>query len=178
MMRQAPSHQAPAAAIRPDDSAVTRAFAGVLSRFHTLGLDPREFSALRRLHRIDAAEGAGAAAKDGGCDPLRAEEHGELVELLVAHRADESRETLWLAFTIATACLGDNHLWQDMGLAGREELSGLLRRHFTRLYEKNVHNMKWKKFFYKELCRQAQVTLCKAPSCRVCSDYAACFGPE
>ncbi|AWP24420.1 hypothetical protein C4901_14700 [Acidiferrobacter sp. SPIII_3] len=161
----------------PGDSAVARAFAGVLSRFHTLGLDSREFSALRRRHLAGHADDE-TAPEAGGCDALRAEEHGELVELLLAHRADESRETLWLAFTIATACLGDNHLWQDMGLCGREELSGLLRRHFTALYERNVHNMKWKKFFYKELCRQAQVALCKAPSCRVCSDYAACFGPE
>ncbi|WP_297397116.1 nitrogen fixation protein NifQ [Acidiferrobacter sp.] len=162
---------------RPADPIVARAFAGVLSRFHTLGLDSREFSALRRRHLAGPA-GDVAAPEACGCDPLRAEEHGELVELLLAHRADRSRETRWLAFTIATACLGDNHLWQDMGLNGREELSGLLRWHFTALYERNVHNMKWKKFFYKELCRQAQVTLCKAPSCRVCTDYAACFGPE
>ena len=159
----------------PGDSAMARAFAGVLSRFHTLGLDAREFSALRYRHLRGQARDDPAA---GGCDALRVEEHGELVELLLAHRADESRETLWLAFTIATACLGDNHLWQDMGLCGREELSGLLRRHFTALYERNIHNMKWKKFFYKELCRQAQVALCKAPSCHACTDYAACFGPE
>ena len=161
---------------KPTNGVVARAFAGVLSRFHTLGLDAQEFSALRGRHLSGHVEDHAAAA--GGCSALRADEHGELVELLLAHRADESRETLWLAFTIATACLGDNHLWQDMGLNGREELSMLLRRHFTALYDRNVHNMKWKKFFYKELCRQAQVALCKAPSCRVCGDYAACFGPE
>ncbi len=159
------------------DGLLARAFAGVLSRFPTLGLDPREHSALRRCH-FAGPGGAQDVSEAGGCDPMRAEEHGDLVELLLAHRADPSRETLWLAFTIATACLGDNHLWQDMGLNGREELSALLDKHFTALYQKNVHNMKWKKFFYKELCRKAQVALCKAPSCRVCSDYAACFGPE
>ena len=165
------------ARVRPADTIVARAFAGVLTRFHTLGLDSREFSALRRRHLPGyAGDRAALAALD--CDPLRAQEHGEIVELLLAHRADPSRETVWLAFTIATACLGDNHLWQDMGLKGREELSALLQWHFTALYERNVHNMKWKKFFYKELCRQAQVVVCKAPSCRVCSDYAACFGPE
>ncbi len=159
----------------PMDGVVARAFAGVFSRFHTLGLDAREFSVLRRRHLRGQA---GDDATPDGCAALRTDEHGELVELLLAHRADGSRETLWLAFTIATACLGDNHLWQDMGLHGREELSMLLRRHFTVLHDRNVHNMKWKKFFYKELCRQAQVTVCKAPSCRACNDYAACFGPE
>jgi nitrogen fixation protein NifQ len=38
--------------------------------------------------------------------------------------------------------------------------------------------MKWKKFFYKQLCLREGLTLCKAPSCDVCSDYALCFGAE
>ena len=65
-----------------------------------------------------------------------------------------------------------------MGLPNRDVLSQLLRRYFTTLYEKNIGNMKWKKFFYKQLCEQAKVMLCKAPSCQVCTDYTACFGPE
>jgi len=28
------------------------------------------------------------------------------------------------------------------------------------------------------LCDRAQIQLCKAPSCGVCSDYLQCFGPE
>ena len=79
---------------------------------------------------------------------------------------------------LATACLGDNHLWQDMGLSHRDALSDLLRRHFTALYDKNTGNMKWKKFFYKHLCERAEVNLCRAPSCQVCIDYAKCFGSE
>jgi nitrogen fixation protein NifQ len=65
-----------------------------------------------------------------------------------------------------------------MGLPSRDVLSQLLRRYFTTLHDKNTGNMKWKKFFYKQLCDQAEVNLCRAPSCQVCSDYAACFGPE
>ncbi|MHB8253761.1 MAG: nitrogen fixation protein NifQ [Acidiferrobacter sp.] len=168
-------------ALRPTSAPVSelsQAFAGVLARFHTLGLSEGEFSALWRRHlraRGHADEKPPAAR---GCDPLRNDEHGELVLLLLAHRSDESQETLWLAHTIATACLGQNHLWQDMGLSDRAALSTLIRRHFARLFKKNIHNMKWKKFFYKELCHQAEVSSCKAPSCSVCADYCACFGPE
>ncbi len=171
-------NEAPGAATASNDSAMARAFAGVAARFRTLGLDRQEVAALRRRYPGDWIRPGDALAHAEACVALRADEHGELVELLLAHRADDSKETFWLASTIATACLGENHLWQDMGLEAREELSWLLSRHFTSLYEKNVKNMKWKKFFYKELCRQAQVVSCKAPSCGVCADYAACFGAE
>ncbi|MHB1513146.1 MAG: nitrogen fixation protein NifQ [Acidiferrobacter sp.] len=171
-------HEASCAATGAIDSALVRAFAGVTARFRTLGLAPQEFAALRRQYLGERFHLDETVVETGACVALRADEHGELVELLLVSRADDSKETFWLANTIATACLGDNHLWQDMGLAGRDELSWLLQRHFTSLYEKNVDNMKWKKFFYKELCRRERVVLCKAPSCGVCADYAACFGAE
>ncbi len=38
--------------------------------------------------------------------------------------------------------------------------------------------MKWKKFFYRQYCEQAEVLICASPSCARCSDYPACFGPE
>jgi nitrogen fixation protein NifQ len=38
--------------------------------------------------------------------------------------------------------------------------------------------MRWKKFFYRQLCEQADVLICKSPSCGVCCDYASCFGAE
>jgi len=161
---------------RVPGSEISQAFVGVLARFHTLGLSDDEFAALRARHFSGGCEEELPAP--GRCAPIRADEHGELVDLLLAHRADDSQETQWLAYAIATACLGDNHLWQDMGLSGRDALSALLSRHFAHLYVKNTGNMKWKKFFYKELCRKAEVFVCKAPSCRVCTDYAACFGPE
>jgi NifQ len=27
-------------------------------------------------------------------------------------------------------------------------------------------------------CDKAELSICRAPSCSVCSDYAVCFGPE
>ncbi|MEQ6341594.1 MAG: nitrogen fixation protein NifQ [Gammaproteobacteria bacterium] len=94
------------------------------------------------------------------------------------HRRDINNETEWLARAIATACLGNNHLWQDLGLPNRQTLSDILEINFTTLFEKNIGNMKMKKFFYKQLCESIGVHVCKAPSCGVCRDYAKCFGPE
>ncbi|HEX9173204.1 MAG TPA: nitrogen fixation protein NifQ, partial [Telluria sp.] len=87
-------------------------------------------------------------------------------------------QTEWLAYAIASGCMGGNHLYEDMGLPNRQALSDLLNRHFTALFVKNAGNMKWKKFFYKQLCDRARVSTCKAPSCQACADLDACFGPE
>ncbi|NTV11887.1 MAG: nitrogen fixation protein NifQ, partial [Zoogloea sp.] len=57
----------------------------------------------------------------------------------------------------------------------RPALSALLGRHFPALAAKNVHNMRWKKFVYKQLCDRAEVHACRAPSCGQCGEYAACF---
>jgi nitrogen fixation protein NifQ len=110
--------------------------------------------------------------------PFRADEVDDLLALLLEHRSIYERETVWLACAIAAGCMGQDHLYQDMGLPNRQALSELLKRNFTALFEKNVANMKWKKFFYKQLCDRAEVNMCKAPSCQVCDDYSACFAPE
>lgn len=108
----------------------------------------------------------------------RDDEYQDILDLLLRHRSDDGKRTEWLARAISAACLGGDHLYQDMGLPNRQALSELLQIHFTSLFLKNVGNMKWKKFFYKQLCDQAEINLCKAPSCGVCADYAKCFGPE
>ncbi|MBK1666068.1 hydrogenase [Rhodospirillum rubrum] len=84
----------------------------------------------------------------------------------------------WLAAILARRSLRPNHLWQDLGLRARSDLSGLLVRHFPGLAARNVQNMKWKKFFYRELCRREGVVVCKAPHCAACDDHAHCFGGE
>ncbi len=167
----------------PSD-AVTRALAGALAHAAagvipapTLGLDGTRFQTLLARH-FPALDGQICAAHCEGCRPLRSDEFADLVALLLAHRAHAGEEAEWLAHAIASACMGGNHLYHDMGLPNRQALSELLSRHFTRLFEKNVGNMKWKKFFYKQLCDQAEVRVCQAPSCQVCNDYQACFGPE
>ena len=87
-------------------------------------------------------------------------------------------ETLWLAHALSQASLGDNHLWQDLHLPSRRELSALMSGWFPILAARNDRDMKWKKFLYKQLCDKADLSICRAPSCSVCTDYAHCYGPE
>jgi nitrogen fixation protein NifQ len=171
------------AAENPADPA-TRAFAGALEtswsalpQARPLGLDIVAFQALLARY-FPAANDLSAWVEEGGCQPLRADEYDDLLQLLLDYRSDGSDETTWLASAVAAACLGGNHLWQDLGLDNRQELSDLLKTRFSALYARNTGNMKWKKFFYKQLCERAEVNACRAPSCRVCDDYAKCFGAE
>ena len=80
-----------------------------------------------------------------------------------------------LAEIIATASMGFSHLWQDLGLDSRQELRELMRTCFPELVARNQHNMRWKKFFYREQCQEEGGLICRAPSCDVCTSYAECF---
>jgi nitrogen fixation protein NifQ len=108
----------------------------------------------------------------------RMDELDDIVELLLDHRCDNSQATRDMAHFVAQSCMGDNHLWQDMGLPNRDALNTLMHTYFPTLHAKNSGNMKWKKFFYKQLCERAEIFLCKAPTCGVCEDVDKCFGPE
>lgn len=109
----------------------------------------------------------------------RYDEVEDLVALLTETAADPAaEETLWLAHALGQASLGDDHLWQDLHLPSRRELSSLMNRWFPLLAARNDRDMKWKKFLYKQLCDKAELSICRAPSCGVCSDYARCYGPE
>lgn len=109
-------------------------------------------------------------------EALAGEEEEMLAELLRHHsRTVEGRI---LAAMIARRAMEPDHLWQDLGLGNRGELSRLLGRHFSVLAAGNVRNMKWKKYFYRRLCEAEGFVLCSAPSCRDCSDFEACFGDE
>lgn len=167
----------------PADPA-TRAFAGALEtswgtlpQARPLGLDAVAFQALLARY-FPAANDLPELGAEAGCLALRADEYDDLLQLLLDHRSDGSDETGWLASAVSAACLGGNHLWQDLGLDNRQELSDLLKTRFSSLYARNTGNMKWKKFFYKQLCERAGVNACRAPSCRVCDDYRLCFGAE
>jgi nitrogen fixation protein NifQ len=108
----------------------------------------------------------------------RADEVDDVRSLLLDHAAPAAGAAAAVAEAIAVACLGDNHLWQDLQLGSRAELSALLRHWFPALVARNSGDMKWKKFLYKQLCEREALFVCKAPSCAVCSDQGLCFGPE
>lgn len=106
------------------------------------------------------------------------DEFEDLLALLLEFRKAPTERGAWLAYAVASASMGENHLWQDMGLPDRKALSELMREHFPALAAKNTGDMKWKKFFYRQLCERAGIPICKAPHCAECSDYTHCFGPE
>ena len=106
------------------------------------------------------------------------DEFPDLLQLLLDHRAVTDEHHRNVAHVVATACMGNNHLWQDLGLPDRRALSALLNCHFPGLAAKNTGDMKWKKFFYKQLCEREGINACRSPSCAACCDYIKCFGAE
>ncbi|MCG8535328.1 MAG: nitrogen fixation protein NifQ [Pseudomonadales bacterium] len=109
---------------------------------------------------------------------MRQDEWQEVRRLLLLNRAGYSDYEEALAEIVAAACLGGDHLWRDLGLPERAELSDLLHTHFPMLAKRNTQDMKWKKFFYKQLCEQEGGYVCRAPSCDQCAAFDDCFGPE
>lgn len=102
----------------------------------------------------------------------------DIQRLLLDHRARRSASELWMASIVATACGGRDHLWQDLGLGDRGQLSRLMQLNFPALADLNTGDMKWKKFIYKQFCARDGIYVCPAPSCSECADRAKCFGPE
>lgn len=111
----------------------------------------------------------------------REDEVEDVRALLLDHvdaGAGTAEQAAAIAEAVAVACLGDNHLWQDLQFASRAELTALMRRWFPALVAKNHADMKWKKFLYRQLCEREEVFVCRSPSCAVCCDHAQCFGSE
>lgn len=148
------------------------------------GLDAATTRALflRWFPGADEALGLDWTALAGaGREEPRRDEIEDLVGLLRDHvdvGAGPAAASDAVAHALACASLGDNHLWQDLHLPSRRELSALIGRWFPRLAARNTHDMKWKKFFYKQLCEREALFICKAPSCGVCTDHGVCFGSE
>ncbi len=166
----------------PNDDALARMLAtqagGGGSLPVGLGLRPAEFAALLKRHFPGAALPVVSDRPAPGRDPRLSEEQEELTGLLDLHRAGQDVSEHWMSVIVATGCMANDHLWQDLGLWSRQDLSELMARNFPTLAARNNRDMKWKKFLYKQLCEQEGIYLCRAPSCAVCRDYALCFGPE
>ncbi len=113
-----------------------------------------------------------------GCEPARNMAEQDLFDLLWMYSGSASPLQRHFAIMIARRSQRPNHLWQDLGLANRGELSLLMERHFPRLAQKNSADMKWKKFFQRMTCSSEGFRLCAAPVCDECDDFETCFGDE
>lgn len=106
------------------------------------------------------------------------EEETQLHELLTRFKCDSAPLSGWIASIVTRRAMAPRHLWQDLGLFERAELTRLMKDWFPALAAANVANMKWKKFLYRQLCELEGFSLCAAPTCRDCDDFDNCFGEE
>lgn len=161
-----------------------RAGQGVLPYF--LGLTPLEYlitlQPLVPVNSIVNVDESSIAYQKGQLRQelldMRRDEWLDVRDLLLEHRDGKSALEVPFAAIVAAGCLGGDHLWRDLGLPDRGALGRLLRENFGALTQKNVGDMKWKKFFYKQLCEQEGGYVCRSPSCEECVAYDDCFGPE
>ena len=142
-----------------------------------LGLHAPEWRALLARHFARApVTGSLPLAVDTGA-------HAEFVRtlhtLLLTHAsaAVAASDAQCLASIVAHACLRPDHLWRDLGLAGRDEVTWMLTRYFPTLVALNVPNLRWKKFLAGQWALSRGLQPGPAPGCPGCEDYARCF-PE
>jgi nitrogen fixation protein NifQ len=148
---------------------------GVLPDY--LGLEPEQFIALTE-HFFPGCSIPKQAPSGSKLDFSRMLEKDDLVNLLKNSSKPGIIEIDWIISIIVSGSLGSDHLWQDLGLWSRSQLSAMLQYNFPELAAKNDKDMKWKKFLYKQLCEAEGLYLCRVPSCEVCIDYPKCYGSE
>ncbi|HEY8125587.1 MAG TPA: nitrogen fixation protein NifQ [Methylocystis sp.] len=115
---------------------------------------------------------------DDVASPIDADEIEIVRELLLENRSSEGDCGRWLAAMIARRAMEPNHLWEDLGLRDRSELTRLIARHFAPLARRNDKNMRWKRFIYRMMCENDGFVMCSTPVCSNCADYALCYGVE
>lgn len=111
-------------------------------------------------------------------DSERWDEMADLRNLLLQNMTRSSEADAVIVDLLVAGCMGSDHLWQDLGLWQRSELTRIMHDYFLPLAKRNDRDMKWKKFLYKQLCEKEEIRTCRAPTCASCIDYAGCFGPE
>jgi len=169
---------APAAPRTPDAWLFARLVAAreVGGELPLLGLSHEQFEALAARHFAGAvAEGTlhAAVVTDAAHAAFATAMRGFLISL-AAPQADPE-DVHCLAAIIARACLRPDHLWRDLGLRGREDVTRMLERFFPEVVTRNVEGLRWKKLLARELALEAGVTPAPAPGCPGCEDFGFCF---
>ncbi|WP_068114912.1 nitrogen fixation protein NifQ [Tropicimonas marinistellae] len=111
-------------------------------------------------------------------EPARLPDQEAIALLLLWRGGHATPESHWLAAIIGRRALEPRHLWEDLGLPSRLALSEMMARHFPRIHSANSQNMRWKKFFYRQICSDSDFALCLSPSCDSCDERDGCFAPE
>lgn len=144
-----------------------------LSRAQTAGLFQRHFA---RCAPPAAAAHVGTIA----VSPVAHATFVTQLRSLLLHDASasvSSDDAQCLSSIIAHACLRPDHLWRDLGLSGREEVSAMLDRYFPDLAARNINYLRWKKFLAQQLALSLGNEPGPAPGCPGCEDFTFCFPP-
>lgn len=117
-----------------------------------------------------------------GPDDYRAADECEeqaWVRELLERNVSGGNNSRGLAAMVARRALEADHLWEDLGLPNRAALSKLMQRHFEPLAARNAGaQMRWKRFFYRQLCEEEGLSHCTSPTCSNCPDVPRCFAPD
>ena len=103
---------------------------------------------------------------------------GPLYRFLLAHRAAKDSSHARLSGWLASACMGSHHLWQDLGLQERSQVSRLMRLAFPVLHDSNVRNLRWKRHLFLSLGESLGRPGLRPPKCDDCGDFAVCMGVD
>jgi nitrogen fixation protein NifQ len=106
------------------------------------------------------------------------EEEVMVRQILLQNCSGPGQVSEWLAYVVARRGMEPNHLWEDLGLAERPDLTKLLLRHFAPLACKNTRNMRWKRFLYRSLCEAEGFSMCPSPTCDACSEFHICYSDD
>lgn len=152
-----------------------------------LGLEPAAWYALLARHFARAVAPAAAVARIERIAPTAlppsfdAGTHAGFVRtlrsLMLTHTgaAIQAGDAQCLASIVAHACLRPDHLWRDLGLAGRDEVTWMLTRYFPTLVALNVADLRWKKFLAGQWALSFGLQPGPSPGCPGCEDYGYCF---
>ena len=154
-------------------------FATLLSNSETylLGLSREQTAWLYKRH-------FGGLVAPSASVLIQSEENSAFVkslnDFLLGHIADsvDITNAQCVATIIAHACLRPDHLWRDLGLGGRGEVTAMLDRYFPALVMRNTDATRWKKFLARELALSMGMAPQPSPGCPGCEDFAFCFGSE
>lgn len=143
-----------------------------------LGLEPGLFGRMLRATFPGVNWPAASPAASSRQAATEMPEYAELKSLFTEFAAPGVKEEPWWIELMIAGCNGREHMWRDMGLLERGDLTRLICNCFPELGRRNVRDMKWKKFIYKQLCEREGIIACPAPTCDQCASFKECFSPE
>lgn len=147
-----------------------------------LGLSSAELAGLAKRHFAAEVLPAQVTIKivaSADDDGARAAYAASMRTFLFAHAAPgiDGDDVRCLASIVANACLRPDHLWRDLALSGRDDVTAMLERYFPALVARNVEGLRWKKLLARELALATGNTPGPAPGCPGCEDFGFCFPP-